>query len=396
MTIKNVFVVNGPTSNQIGVVRGLGRNFPEMKIHLLGFQKTFVNFSRYAHFNHIVPDWNEFPDAFAEQIFQLFDAAADAIVIPTDDSSALILSRYKKRWVQRNVHILVADHEVVKTIVNKDLFAKKMAALGIPVLDSIRPKNHHEIQDLLNAGTQLFVKPADARADKKYFILKTSDDCTRRNGSNLEIDKCIFQKWIGGYRIYMVYVFMGAGGNIAACGYDKIRQFPPYAGSGTFVITCRREELIERSIEVLKLINYEGFAEFEYKYDQTDDTWYLLDVNPRTTTQSRVSDGAAVDVEVFAVNSIVGNFNKVVQTQFQEGLKWMLEIDDFLCFLYRKRDATITVREWRDSLRNITNFGIWAKDDVTASLVYYLFWFFSKRRWMRLIRRPVSRSAEHR
>lgn len=389
LEIKNLFVINGDTSNPIGVVRGIGRSFPNIRIHLLSTKKTFVNYSKYVDFNHFMPDWRLNPHKFATKVEDLFHQFSNNILIPTDDSSAFVFSRYKSKWEQNNNYVMVSDEETVNSLLYADLFRSKMGEENIPVVKAITIKSHKDLKNYLNLGVKVFVKPIDAKTTKKYLILRSITDYKKHDLDKMDLSQWIFQRWIDGFKIYMLYFYRDLSGNIACCAYDKIRQYPPYAGSGCFVITKKRPELINRSINLLNSMDYSGFAEFEYKYDNDTNVWYLLEINPRTTTQSRVSGGSSVDVEVFAIESVMKDYSNVRRIDFDEGMKWMLEIDDFLCLVRRRKDRTIGLREWFHSIRNVSNYGIWAKDDFGATFMNYCLWVSSK--FIRLYEKQVKK-----
>lgn len=377
-----LFVVNGETSNQIGVVRGAGRHFKNLEVNLISHKKTFVSDSKYVSNEYFFPDWNKRADDFKREFTGFIKQHPGSIIIPTDDSSSLIFSQIKQE-VQKYAHVVVSDCDVVSIAVDKKLFQDKMMEMNVPVINSINFKSHDEIVAYLNSGQSVFMKPVDARAEKIYFIVRSLDDYKEFGLDKINVSDYIYQKWIDGHTIYMLYVYIDKKDNLAYCGYDKIRQFPPYAGSGCFVITARKNALIERSVRILKNLGYEGLAELEYKYDPDTNEWYLLEINPRTTTQSRVSNGSAVDVEAFCLKSILENYEGVHQENFQEGLKWMLEIDDILCYKKTRNDNTESYRtrsfkEWMESLKGINSYGIWASDDMWASIVHYSKWINSK------------------
>jgi D-aspartate ligase len=62
---------------------------------------------------------------------------------------------------------------------------------------------------------------------------------------------------------------------------QKIRQYPIGFGTTTMMKTTYKPELVEMSVEFLKKLGYQGLCDVEFKYDRRDDTYKIIEINPR-------------------------------------------------------------------------------------------------------------------
>jgi D-aspartate ligase len=62
----------------------------------------------------------------------------------------------------------------------------------------------------------------------------------------------------------------------------RTRQLPVDFGRGsTFVETLDNEDIEDAAVRFLHSINYDGVVEIEFKFDDRERCFKLLDVNPR-------------------------------------------------------------------------------------------------------------------
>ena len=76
----------------------------------------------------------------------------------------------------------------------------------------------------------------------------------------------------------------------------KLVQSPPGFGTGCVVESANRPELFERTIRLLRAMEFTGIAEVEYKLDARDGEYKLIEVNPRPWDQHRLGAACGVDL----------------------------------------------------------------------------------------------------
>ncbi|MDF2557816.1 MAG: ATP-grasp protein-like protein [Bacillales bacterium] len=87
--------------------------------------------------------------------------------------------------------------------------------------------------------------------------------------------------------IYTTLLYRGRKGNTEV-GYvsKKIRAYPSQFGVGSLNELVENPEIVNQSISLMELTNYQGIAEFEYKFCEKTKKYYLIEVNGRFPLQT--------------------------------------------------------------------------------------------------------------
>lgn len=73
-----------------------------------------------------------------------------------------------------------------------------------------------------------------------------------------------------------------------------------FAGESLWV-----EELVEKSKKIIKKIGYTGIAELEFKYNDLDNKYYLIEINPRTWSWVGITPEAGVNLSLIAYKDLI-------------------------------------------------------------------------------------------
>lgn len=140
-------------------------------------------------------------------------------------------------------------------------------SLNIPV-----PSKYDDIQ---SAQFPYVVKPTNLSSAKGVVYVRQESDVPVFENSS----KMIIQQYVEGTGVgYSFYCKNGIITN--GYGHERLAEYPVSGGSSTY-----RKEFIDHRIkkyasEIVKKLDYTGFAMFEYKYTP-DDKIFLIEVNPR-------------------------------------------------------------------------------------------------------------------
>ena len=77
----------------------------------------------------------------------------------------------------------------------------------------------------------------------------------------------------------------------------KYRSWPPHAGPTAYARVVGNEHLTKLASELCQEIGYRGIVDMDWRYDRRDDTYKLLDCNPRVGAQFRLFEtDSGIDV----------------------------------------------------------------------------------------------------
>ena len=160
------------------------------------------------------------------------------------------------------------------------------------------PKTFYKIEDINSSEYPVIVKPLihsrmyikSRIQTEKAYICYNKEQLIRIVDFLRKLNKpFITQQMIEGEvnKIYEVLIYRGKDGKIKI-GYvaKKLRSFPPNFGVGSAQITEYNPHLIQASVSLMELTDYIGVAEFEYKFCEKSNQYYLIEVNGRFPLQS--------------------------------------------------------------------------------------------------------------
>lgn len=90
--------------------------------------------------------------------------------------------------------------------------------------------------------------------------------------------------------------YSAEGVPVAEITTQKLRQKPEAFGIGCRVKSTPNHHLVELSRKVLEKIKYSGQIDMEFKWDGRDNSWKLIEANPRATSFSQLAVAAGVDL----------------------------------------------------------------------------------------------------
>lgn len=170
----------------------------------------------------------------------------------------------------------------------------------------------------------------------------------------------------------------------------KLRNYPPYFGMASLGLCVHNEQVLNTTISFMKAIGYRGPLDLGYRYDARDGCYKVNDINPRVGSMFRCFVGTnGMDIVRALYQDMTSQ--AVVPSSAVEDRKWIVEDCDWISALRYWRDARLTLRGWRDSLRGIAETSYIARDDllpVVGAIAYATMAFF--RRGRRLWRQSTA------
>jgi D-aspartate ligase len=367
-------VVAGGDYQGLGVVRSLGRH--GVPAYVVDDEPSIARFSRYTVRTLRVPDLRD--DARIAESF--LDAGRRYglegwVLYPTRDEIVAAFSRHRDE-LAAVYRVPTPGWSTVRTAWDKRLTYELADTLGIP---TPRTWYAQDVADLAahDVSFPLALKPAI----KEHFIYVAKVKALRADTrEQLETAFCqictvippeevMLQDLIpgGGERQFSYCGFFKEGRPVAKLVARRIRQRPPDFGrSSTYVETVDIPELEEPSERFLAAIDYYGLAELEYKYDERDGLYKLLDVNLRTWGYHSLGRPAGVD---FPFLLFCDQLDQVVEaSRAKSGVRWIRLTTDLPTALQEIRRGRLQWRAFFQSLRSVQIEAVFERDDLLPAL----------------------------
>jgi D-aspartate ligase len=314
-----------------------------------------------------------------------------AIVLPTDDSGAIFISEHAdilRRWfLFPNL-----PTGLPRQLADKASLYSLCREIGISCPEHAVPKSIAQVHEFIGRATfPVVIKAGEhsRRLNNRHssFIVQNPDELLAfcgPAGRFLRPD-LIFQEYIPGedwifhgYRNPETDCFVGFTGR-------KLRSYPASAGPTTLGVSIANETLSRQTEVMLSALRYSGVLDIDYRRDERDGRYKLVDFNPRVGANFRMfEDHAGVDV-VRALHLDLTD-RDIGKSPMIEGRIFIVELHDCFAALAYLGKGELTVRKWWCSFSGMRELAWWSWSDPLPFLVM----------GVRLLLRAVVRGARAR
>ena len=314
-----------------------------------------------------------------------------------DDEWMMLVGENEKEFLEI-ANIVQSPWEKLVQLYDKKLLYRLAEKYNIPHPKTIEVESLSQLEEnLLKITYPCIVKPqltvkqneiSDAQI-KSYHRTQTfnSKEDTLKWAKQLMdagIDMAVvMQEFIPGdaTHLYTLTSYSDKEGNLLAgsIGY-KLRQFPPEAGRITSGVLSYDEKLKQTGELFLKTIGFHGVANTEYKFDERDGQYKLMEINARFGAWNYSTLYSGLNLMEIAINDYNGIKYEGPQFKLEkEGYIWYNFAQDFGCtVVLNKLDEFKKYRlsplQWKKSLGKKHFEGVWDWKDIKPFLfeVWYL------------------------
>jgi D-aspartate ligase len=212
-----------------------------------------------------------------------------------------------------------SDAGVLEALLDKGLFAAALDAAGVPhprTLGLARASDLAALPDDIFVDS--FLKPRDSqrffrRFEVKAFRVRGREDATERmkavDAAGLAV---LLQEYIPGPASNHVFVdgFIDRAGQPRAMfARRRLRMFPVDFGNSSYMVSVALDEVaaaVEAVQRLLRHVRYRGIFSAEFKYDERDEQFKILEVNARPWWYVEFTARCGVDVCTMAYRDALG------------------------------------------------------------------------------------------
>jgi len=353
-------VVLGGHVQGYGIIRILGEN----KIPSIVIDKTRFNIAR--HSKYCVGFYETGYDGLIDCLLGLGGKGQfrDWLLMPTDDYHVRLLSRNRKELSKYFV-VTVDEWGVVEIFFNKKKSYPLARAAGVPIPETYYPDSFDDLQ-AISSDIQYpcIVKPAIMLDFYRYFkkkvlVCHNPDELKINFRSAAEIidpRELLLQEIIPGSseHQYSVGIFFDRDKSYNFLVARRKRQHPiDFGNATTYAETVNIPILIEYAHKILNKANFFGLCEVEFKFDERDEQYKFLEVNPRTWKWHIISEKAGVSF-LKSIYQYVTEGGPIVEKDFKPA-GWRDVLTDLPMIIEMKRKGLYSKPETRDVIHAVAN-----------------------------------------
>jgi D-aspartate ligase len=222
------------------------------------------------------------------------------------------------------------------------------------------------LKPTMREGHNAFVDAKAWRADDLPGLLASYDHAA----SLVRPDCIMIQELIpgGGTRQFSYGAVWQNGTAIASIVARRRRQYPIAFGyTSTYVESIESREVEETASRFLRSLDYDGLVEIEFKYDQRDRTYKILDVNARAWTW--IALGAASGVDFAAIQWLLAMGGRIAPISANAGATWRYWSRDLAAAIHEMLIGRLSPLAYLRTFKSRSASAVFAWDDPAPALL---------------------------
>jgi D-aspartate ligase len=277
------------------------------------------------------------------------------VVIPCTDEWTKIVSGLLP---QETILGSVASREIVDSLIDKLAFAETLARFDVPAPRTTPVRSDADLEGALE-GT--FLKPRQSQLfaqhyHRKAFTFENAAEAERGLGLMTEVGlDAVLQEYVPGPPTahYFIDGFARSDGSIAALfARRRLRMYPLDFGNSTLMVSVPLDEVRQAADDLVRLltgIGYRGVFSAEFKLDERDGVFKILEVNSRPWWFVEYASLCGVDVSVMAYRCALGLPVDDVRS-YEVGVRGIFLPQDILAFRALHRTGELSTIAWLRSI----------------------------------------------
>jgi predicted ATP-grasp superfamily ATP-dependent carboligase len=288
----------------LGVVRSLGQK--GIPVYVVSYSKSDMGrSSRFVKKYFISENPEESPEGFINSVVKIGKKLNKPILMPADDSTLKIVSQ-NKVLLSEYFRVACSDWSIIEKIIFKQHTYAIAEKLGVPTPASVILKDESDLKYAAQkTNFPCILKPFESHTFYEMFNKKM---VFVKNRYHLEEEFHQFNK-TGAKLLLQEYI---PGDDAAGVNYNM------------------NKEVVSHSKLLLKELNYTGYSCIEYKYDERDSQYKLMEINGRYNRSVLLSLKCGINFPFLEYQGSVGE-KANYKRKYKTGVFWIDEYKDLQC-----------------------------------------------------------------
>jgi predicted ATP-grasp superfamily ATP-dependent carboligase len=325
----SVLITDGVTQHSLAAVRSLGKKGLELTV-TDNFPLAQSFFSKYCHHRYRTSVSNTNPIKFISELKSILKRHKQQVLLPIGWDSNYYISQFRK-MLTPYTKIPLAEPNSMETAANKDKTMRFASKLGINCPDTYYPKNIDDLKKITKLAPFPLIIKSSISSKRVYYVKNAKQLYSQFQ--YLKESRPIVQEFIkgGGYGFFALY---NKGKCRAYFMHKRLREFPLTGGPSAAAMSFRSGRLKQQGMKLLDELKWHGVAMVEFKRDEKDGKFKLLEINPKFWGSLELAIKSGIDFPYLAYKMEVEGDIKSKFT-YKEGVEFRWPFPkDFLHFLY--------------------------------------------------------------
>jgi predicted ATP-grasp superfamily ATP-dependent carboligase len=320
-----VLVTDADALHSLVIVRSLGTK--GMKVSMASHRRVFSLsfYSRFCRERIIYPSPKRHK-GFIDFMLDLVRAKGFDILLPVRSTVTPLIAQHAQKF-EPFVHFVLPSSESMATANNKETTFRFAEKVGIPVPRTLYPRKFSDIEgEARSFRFPVVTKALVGSGSRGVAYLNSREELLRFAEKNLvqESDlvekRWIVQEYIRGSGCGFFAIF-DRGEPKAIFMHRRLREYPITGGPSTLAESIYHPRLRELGLKLLAALKWNGVAMVEFKLDEQDNEFKLMEINPRFWGSLNLPVASGVDFPyLFCLLAMKQDFEPVFR--YKEGVKF--------------------------------------------------------------------------
>lgn len=353
--INAIVCIHGMGENGLNTVRSLGKaGIPNIVVGIKG-ELNLAKYSKYCSRFETIDSFKK--DLLLQKLFQLRDELNYNPILYFDNDYMLALLNDSEELLKTKFILT----QCIKDFSFKEYQMKMAVKANVKVPRTWEPKSWNDLAKMnIPDNIMLIAKPSQDESKKpfKTLIANNLEKLIELIKEKTEsINKIIIQEYIEGRQdtIWTVLGYHSSDKQFSPIlTATKYSMCPPQGGVMAIGKVIKNERLSNISKKYITESNYFGIFGLEFKYSITDDSYYFIEMSPRTEGFHNITKLIGLDLPLYAYNDLTNasiNYrrNKIIKYNgywiniryFIESLfiqKSLVDLKKIIITLFSKRE----------------------------------------------------------
>ena len=199
------------------------------------------------------------------------------IYLPIEEDTTLLFYFFIEKYGNRNFLFLLPRREIFNLSRDKYLLNKYCLNNAIPA-PLLFEFSHLDKYD--NNEGPFIIKPRHGSGASNIMFADNVDELKHLEIKNPQ-DYVIQEKIANGKNVVGAFLLCKDGNIITSYCHRRIRTYPIDGGVSVYSKIIENKDVIKISAQLLRKLEWSGFAMLEFLWDNTDKTYKLIEINPR-------------------------------------------------------------------------------------------------------------------
>lgn len=354
-----VLITNAEYKHTLAAVRSLGKK--EVDFVASSHAKHAMSFySKYCKKSALYSNpKNE--SKFISNILEIVKKENCDVLLPIGFTVCLAISKHQEK-LKPYVKIPIPNYESMLIASDKNKTMKFADENDIPIPKTIFPISIEDVNNISKSiKYPVVIKAPEESGSVKYansdqeLIILYNEVC---NSHASQVNKGKFpqiQEYIPGDG-YGFFALFNHGKPIAYFAHKRLHEYPPTGGPSTMAQSIYDLDLISVGLKILKTLDWHGVAMVEFKKDTRDNTFKLIEINPKFWGSLDLAIASGIDFPYLASKMCIDeNIEPIFEYNRNLIFRWI-----FPDLVYSLANNTL-----KEYMANFLNSGI--KDDLYLS-----------------------------